>query len=76
MDLHRNTAPGLAGGLSTGLQNAKTSKAYDAYNSKQSLPGQGSYDAQSQLSSQSKNTRNAMNHIISQQQQQNLKNLA
>lgn len=69
VDLHRNTATGLAGGLSTGLQNLKTSKAYDAYNSKQSLPGQGSYDAQSQLSSQGKNTRNAMNHIISQQQQ-------
>ena len=34
MDLHRNTATGLAGGLSTGLQNLKTSKAYDAYNSK------------------------------------------
>lgn len=67
MDIHRNTGHGLAGGTQTGLQNMKTSKAYDAYNNKQSLPGKGSYDSQSQLSSQSKNTRNAMNHIISQQ---------
>ena len=52
----------MDGSRNSGLAHMRTSKGHDAYNSKQSLPGQGSHDGHSQLSGQSanKNTRNAM----------------